>query len=230
MAMKPIPSSFIQECGESLVAIPSDRFSLFDPHPYRQLGAPYGKLSPFCLREGVLAALYQAQEQLKQLYPQWQLKIFDAYRPLAVQRFMVEYTFTSLVREQGLNEASLSPQEQTQIQSQVRQFWAEPSWDPATPPPHSTGAAIDLTLADERGQPLDLGGAIDELSPRSFPDCYANCSEPMAKVYHARRSLLAKVMIEAGFCQHSGEWWHFSLGDRAWAQQNNCHARYGRVE
>ena len=31
-----------------------------------------------------------------------------------------------------------------------------PSADPATPPPHSTGGAVDLTLADIAGHPLEM--------------------------------------------------------------------------
>jgi D-alanyl-D-alanine dipeptidase len=44
-------------------------------------------------------------------------------------------------------------------------------------------------------------------------------------------------MTSAGFARHSGEWWHFSLGDQMWAlhqrQQNidpDAIARYGRDE
>ncbi|MDJ0538955.1 MAG: M15 family metallopeptidase, partial [Microcystis sp. M53603_WE2] len=41
----------------------------------------------------------------------------------------------------------------------------------------------------------------------------------------------AKVMEEAGFSRHKGEWWHFSLGDQMWAWSlDRAYAIYGRVE
>jgi D-alanyl-D-alanine dipeptidase len=102
-----------------------------------------------------------------------------------------------------------------------------------TPPPHSTGAAVDITLVDAKGQTIDMGSAIDELSLRSHPDHYANSPE---LPYHYYRQLLHDVMHSAGFRRHLGEWWHFSLGDQMWAwlcrQENPSHtvaARYGRV-
>jgi D-alanyl-D-alanine dipeptidase len=42
----------IEECGEPLVAIPDDGTFVFaNPHPYVALGAPYGNVSPFAVRE-----------------------------------------------------------------------------------------------------------------------------------------------------------------------------------
>ncbi|HEY9597276.1 MAG TPA: M15 family metallopeptidase, partial [Cyanophyceae cyanobacterium] len=68
------------------------------------------------------------------------------------------------------------------------------------------------------GQSLDMGSAIDELSPRSHPDYYINQPE---LPYHTRRELLREVMNSAGFRRHPGEWWHFSLGDQMWAWLSN---------
>ena len=90
-----------------------------------------------------------------------------------------------------------------------------------TPPPHSTGAAIDLTLADMNGNPLDLGGEIDFIGHKSRPDFYEENSLRMPyskyQVFHSRRSLLFSVMKQAGFVQHPNEWWHFSFGDQLWS-------------
>ena len=111
-----------------------------------------------------------------------------------------------------------------------------PSLDIKTPPPHSTGAAVDITIVDERGETLDMGGEIDELSERSHPDYYLNSRDKEEQRYHFNRQLLHEVMTQIGFYQHPGEWWHFSLGDQMWAwlhNQNNpvekANARYGRI-
>lgn len=234
--MKPYQKIPIVECGEPLVPIPSDQFAIEFPHPYQKLGAPYEDKSPHYLRQSVLHHLVTAQTQLMQHHPNWQIQIFDAYRPVAVQQFMVDYTFAEVVQQQNLNSADLSPQQRQAIWEQVYQLWAVPSFDLATPPPHSTGAAIDITLVDETGKPVDMGSAIDELSPRSHPDYYAQSTQLKDQQYHAHRQLLLNVMRSAGFQRHTGEWWHFCFGDQMWAwlcnQQNSAEAltaRYGRV-
>lgn len=234
--MKPYQTILIQDCQEALVPIPLDLFALESPHPYEKLGANYGGKSPYYLRQGVLNALIKAQDYLQQQYKGWRLKIFDAYRPISVQQFMVNYAFTTVLKEQGLTEDELSPQHRAAIAEQVYQFWAVPSENPCTPPPHSTGAAIDLTLVDAQSNTVDMGGEIDEISARSHPNYYLDSSIPREQNYHINRNLLNQVMNLAGFYRHPGEWWHFSLGDQMWAwlynqenPNNPMIARYGRI-
>jgi D-alanyl-D-alanine dipeptidase len=217
--LKPYRYLPIQECGEPLVPIPGEQVRLTLPHPYAQLGAPYGSHSPFSLRQSVLTKLLQAQDYLQQIKPGWRLYIFDAYRPNFVQTFMVQHTYQELLKTQP----ELSPEARW---AQVYQIWAVPSDDPATPPPHSTGAAVDLTLLDESGQEVDMGAPIDECSPRSLPDYY-----PPDSQYSVHRNLLHEVMQHAGFVRHPEEWWHFSWGDQLWAWVTGAStAHYGRVE
>ncbi|AFZ45109.1 D-Ala-D-Ala dipeptidase [Halothece sp. PCC 7418] len=228
--LKPYQTIPIHDCGEDLVVIPTSNFAFVTPHPYQKLGAPYGAISPYWVRESVLAALQDAQKQLQQEYQGWQIQIFDAYRPLAVQQFMVDYTFEAL-RQQA------SELSDCEIAQQVEQFWAQPSPNPETPPPHSTGAAVDITLVNESGETLDLGGEIDEISARSDPNFYQDSTTVSGKLYHQRRELLSRIMMTVGFRQHPEEWWHFSLGDQMWAwlkRQESCQteviAYYGRID
>lgn len=234
--MKPYHSIPIQDCGEPLVAIPLQRFGRVVPHRYQALGAPYGDKDPFFLREGVLLRLLQAQQNLELIQPQWRIQIFDAFRPIAVQQFMVDYSVQALIQSQNLDVATLTSAEIQTYREQVNQFWAPPSHNPATPPPHSTGAAIDITLLDATGKPVNMGSAVDEISARSFPDHYQSAVEPQEQEYHRRRQLLFEAMQQAGFHRHPNEWWHFSWGDQLWAwlerEQSNplAIAKYGRVE
>jgi zinc D-Ala-D-Ala dipeptidase len=214
MALKPYQEIPIDDCGEPLVAIPADRFARVLPHPYQQAGAPYGDRSPFFLRRGVLDRLSQVQENLSAIAPGWRLQIFDAYRPVAVQAYMVSYSFDELLAADGLERDSLSEDQAAVYWAKVYQFWARPSGDPATPPPHSTGAAIDLTLLDASGQVLDMGSPIDEISDRSFPHYFADRAE--GQQYHHNRQRLGDLMAQAGFRRHQNEWWHFSYGDQYW--------------
>jgi D-alanyl-D-alanine dipeptidase len=243
--MKPYQQISIVECGEPLVPIPLDRFALEEPHPYVKRGAPYGNKSPYYLRHTVLNSLLQAQSLLQQNFPGWKILVFDAYRPIAVQQYMVDCTFAQTLAERALSLENLTLEQQQTIWEEVYQFWAVPSLDPAMPPPHSTGAAIDVTLVDETGMPVAMGSAIDEMSPRSYPDHFADKTAWMqdktltqadADRFHAHRQQLKQVMTAAGFRQHHREWWHFSQGDQVWAwlmQQSepdkNWTARYGKA-
>jgi zinc D-Ala-D-Ala dipeptidase len=213
--MKPYQKILILECGEPLVEVPLI-FPRECPHPYVALGAPYGEHSPFYLRQGVIERLSHAQKQLEQRPENWRLKIFDAYRPIPVQQFMVQYTFEQEAQAQGVEPQAISEAEREALMARVYQFWAPPSTDPATPPPHSTGGALDVTLVDESGQEIDMGSPIDEISDRSYPDYFT----AVAPNVHHHRQILKQVMLDAGFKQHQNEWWHFSYGDQMWVWLN----------
>lgn len=234
MALRPWSPIPIVDGGEPLRPIPP-RLHCLVPHPYASLGAPYGTgVCPFRLRQGVIERLLVAQGRLQETEPSWRLAIFDAWRPVAVQRFMVSHATAAACRERGLDPEGSGPAWE-QVQREVAQFWAPPSENPATPPPHSTGAAVDLTLARAGGAPLDMGGEIDAIGAISHPHHHAEAAaaDPSgeAACWHGRRLLLAEVMGGAGFAQHPGEWWHFSYGDQLWAwRTGHPQALYGRVE
>lgn len=234
--MRPWLTIPIADCGEPLVAIPTEAFAFTAPHPYDAVGAPYADASPWLLRQGVLAALHEAQSALSTRRPGCRLKLFDAYRPVAVQSFMVWQEFLAQARRAGASLAGYAdpqtlqarqPELHDRLAATVYEFWAQPSDDPATPPSHSTGAAIDLTLQDADGRAIDMGCPIDETTQRAYPDHYAGSAHP----FHAHRLLLNDVMTAAGFCRHPNEWWHFSLGDQMWAWKRGAlAARYGRFQ
>ena len=208
----PIP---IEDCGEPLQALPPALLRM-EPHPYMALGAPYGTSgNPFQLRLGVVQRLLDAQQQLVEHDPRLRLSIFDAWRPIAVQAFMVHHNIAELCRERGVE--ARSGYAFDQVVADVGRFWAAPSRDPATPPPHSTGAAVDLTLSSSDGTPLAMGGEIDAIGAVSEPQHYAGREDSEARCWHQRRQLLAEVMGSAGFAQHPNEWWHYSFGDQLWA-------------
>ncbi|MEB3235158.1 MAG: M15 family metallopeptidase [Cyanobacteriota bacterium] len=227
----PIP---IADCGEPLLALPPALLRL-EPHPYAAAGAPYGEgQTPFQLRVGVVQRLLRVQQALQRLEPTWQVAVFDGWRPVAVQQFMVDLTIAQQCQQADVDPSTPSVALE-QIKAAVGRFWAPPSLDPATPPPHSTGAAVDLTLALNDGTPLAMGGAIDAIGAVSEPDHHAAAAaaDPAgaAAIWHRRRCLLRQLMGDAGFAQHPNEWWHFSHGDQLWAwQQHRPQAIYGRIE
>jgi D-alanyl-D-alanine dipeptidase len=233
MSPRPWNAVPIVAVSEPLLELPAELLRI-EPHPYQTLGAPYGDGgSPFRLRQQVLQRLLAAQEQLRFEEPSLRLAIFDAWRPVAVQAFMVEHSVTSTCRERGIDPC-VGGAARLAIEAEVARFWAPPSLDPTTPPPHSTGAAVDLTLADAQGLPLNLGSPIDAIGAVSEPDHFADAAasnlEGEAALWHNRRQLLLQVMVSAGFRRHPNEWWHFSHGDQLWAWLSGadvaCYGRY----
>ena len=230
----------IKDCGEPLESL-RGTFLCLEPHPYAELGAPYGDQGdPFRVRSSLLTRLVQAQNHLTQ-HPDpeigpIQLLVFDAWRPVSVQAFMVEHAVTEECERRGLHPTlphwAMALED---VQRDVGRFWAPPSDDRSMPPPHSTGGAIDLTLADLRGAPLNMGGAIDAIGPESLPDHHASAARanpngPEA-LWHQRRSTLHAAMHQAGLVRHPNEWWHYSHGDQLWAWTVKASmAIYGRVD
>ncbi|HEY0964866.1 MAG TPA: M15 family metallopeptidase [Candidatus Saccharimonadales bacterium] len=92
---------------------------------------------------------------------------------------------------------------------------------------HPAGAAVDLTLIDIKGTPVDMGTGIadysDEDKIKTFAD---NISDEQI----ANRKLLHDLMVKEGFAPFYGEWWHFSYGDREWAAFYNKKALYGAID
>jgi len=225
----------IRECVEPLVDA-SKSFPGWEPHPYRTVGAPYGSNSPYSLRVGVLRRLEKARALLGQSAGGAQLCIVDAYRPLTVQRFMLDYNVAALARDRGIAPERMDCALREELTAEVLRLWAAPDADSASPPPHSTGAAVDVTLMDEQGAPIDMGGHIDSSGPESLPNFYVGAASEKGRAYPQRRELLRNVMTAAGFCRIPNEWWHFSYGDQMWAllawlaSGVETTAIYGRVE
>lgn len=91
---------------------------------------------------------------------------------------------------------------------------------------HPTGGAVDLTVVDKNGQPLDMGCEIADYSDPVIIHTFDNrLTESQMK----NRMLLHDLMINVGFAPFYGEWWHFSYGDREWAAFYNKKALYGAI-
>ncbi len=217
-----------------MVALAREDFALIEPHPYVALGAPYGGASPWMLRRSVAESLQKVQEALQSRKPGWKILLIDAYRPNAVQAFMVEREFAAQAVAAGLNPHALSASDREALGAKVFRAWGIPSDNPATPPPHSTGAVFDCTLIDETGRDVDMGSAVDENSDKLIPDYFAHAVDEAGKQAHAHRVLLNDVMRAQGLIRNPAEWWHFSRGDQlaVWAEQGNnpqAFAIYGRA-
>ncbi|MGB1236921.1 MAG: M15 family metallopeptidase [Pseudomonadales bacterium] len=171
---------------------------------YHHLGIA-GALTDCPVREGVYRRLLRAAQALPASY---QLVILDGWRPVQLQCQLFESLCEVLAK-------ALPQLSEEQLEARARSFVSPPSEDPASPSPHLTGGAVDVTLADEQGVLLDMGSAFDEVTERSSTAYYEG-AERSAEV-RERRRILYWTMHSAGFSNLPSEWWHYDYGDQLWA-------------
>lgn len=177
-----------------------------------------GSSSDLLLRRGVAERLMAVAERL----PGRQcLVLFDGWRSLKTQRYLYDRAVRHF-REQGYDEY--------RMKEVMGGFVAYPSGNPAYPPPHYTGAAVDLTLGTSSGW-LNMGTAFDDFTPRAHTN-YFERRQPVSDdeiLARNNRRFLRTMMETAGFTQNPDEWWHFSYGDRTWAEAHRCPPLYGGI-
>lgn len=189
---------------------------------YAQLGVP-GTVPECFVREGVYRALLAAARALPKGIG---LIVLDGWRPWRVQQYLFDTLHEAIhQRYPELDEA--------QLLERTREFVAVPSRDPAAPSPHLTGGAVDVTLCDADGLPLEMGTLFDEAIPASYTDHFEGLETLTPQQCKARnnRRQLYQVMREQGFTNLPSEWWHYDLGDQLWAHYGgHAEARYGPAE
>jgi len=146
----------------------------------------YGTLKKAYVLPQVAAMLKRANRKLQLLHPGYALCIYDAARPLSIQQKLWD-------KVRG-----------TPMEKYVA--------DPSKLSLHNFGAAVDLTIVDEKGIPLDMGTEFDELSPESEPRLERKMlKEGRLQLDQVRnRMLLRRVMKRGGFAPIKDEWWHFT--------------------
>lgn len=71
---------------------------------------------------------------------------------------------------------------------------------------HNRGLAIDVALADEEGNTLDMGNSFDDFSEKSH-----FIAKQITTKAANNRIVLRSIMTEAGFIPYDNEWWHFDF-------------------
>jgi len=164
-------------------------------------------------RQSVAEMLRRAQELLPSGL-HWQ--IVGAFRPFEVQRQMYEAARAEL--------ASRYPDWDDELLTEyINVFSAPPILE--TPPPHTTGGAVDLNIVDENGERLDMVSPY-EMGWDSAPTYVKGLSDTARR----NRDLLIRVLTESGLTNFPGEWWHWSWGEPGWAlRTGHPVALYGAV-
>lgn len=148
----------------------------------------YGDFNRCYLQPDVAQKLVCAQKALKSKFPFYSLIVFDAVRARSIQRKMwdtinVPYSERSKYVSNP-NNGSL----------------------------HNFGAAVDISIVDERGFELDMGTAYDYFGELAYPREEERMLEE-GKLTHIQllnRTLLREVMESSGFMGITTEWWHFN--------------------
>ncbi|RTR05519.1 M15 family metallopeptidase [Halomonas nitroreducens] len=189
---------------------------------YARLGIP-GAVNDCHVRETVYRRLLAVARALPDGLT---LLVLDGWRPWRVQQYLFE-TLQDILHE---HHPELPPGE---LDARTREFVAEPSRAPDRPSPHLTGGAVDVTLCDADGLPLDMGTLFDEAVPASHTAALEALATPDERQRRARdnRRRLYHTMRAEGFTNLPSEWWHFDLGDQLWAHYGDHGvAHYGPAE
>jgi len=207
----------IEENNEQLVDLGDCGFIL----DFNYFKAGFATYKNALARKTVAEKLVKAKNNLPTGY---NFKIYDPWRSIETQQNMVD-DFAKKIRV-------LHPDwNEEQVMTETYEFAAPVTGDPKRPPNHNTGGAIDLTILDENGTRLDMGGEFDETTERSFLSYYADKEDESSRKIHANRMILQKVMTNERFAINDNEWWHFDYGNQRWAYlTGNPKAFYGGIE
>lgn len=142
-------------------------------------------------------ALLKAQRLLKDQYSDYALIIYDATRPMSVQRKMWD-----LVKGTSKNIYVSNPTRGGGL--------------------HNYGLAVDVSILDGSGAPLPMGTEVDHLGPEAHISNEAQLvkNNVITRQEKENRELLRRVMRGAGFRALPSEWWHFNLYSREVAKSN----------
>lgn len=152
----------------------------------------YGDLERCYLQPDVASGIRRSQDALQRIKPGYKLLIYDGVRPRRVQQMMWDTLDMPMYRK-------------TRFVS-----------NPALGSLHNFGAAVDITIADNVGNPLDMGAPYDDTSLVAWPihELRFLQSGHLTDLQVNNRKLLRQVMMAGGFFNIQSEWWHFNACTR----------------
>ncbi len=78
---------------------------------------------------------------------------------------------------------------------------------------HCRGSAVDLTITDSEGNPLDMGTGFDYFGKLAWHEAKGITGEQAAN-----RELLCSVMEKHDFKRFDHEWWHYRLRNEPYSE------------
>ena len=157
----------------------------------------YGTLRKAFFRPHFAKKIVEAQRLLRERHSDYSLLIYDAARPLSVQKRMRKAV------------------EGTPLTAYVA--------DGARGGRHNYGVAVDLTIIDSNGQILDMGAPFDHFGREAWIGTDKNTTLASYKAYvewqrkegiisdeaARNRTLLLEIMDAVGLRPYAKEWWHY---------------------
>ncbi|NIJ53405.1 M15 family metallopeptidase [Dyadobacter arcticus] len=165
----------------------------------------YDKLDRAYLQPEMARRLAKANSHLNKVKPDYKLLVYDAARPNSVQ-----YALWN-----ALDDLKIPAKSKTLYVA-----------DPKIGSNHNFGCAVDLTIVNEKGMPLNMGTKFDFFGPLAYPRSEREMLNKgrLTNTQVENRQLLRKVMIQAGFRANTTEWWHFDGMSKSQAK-----ATYGMI-
>ncbi|WP_229236017.1 M15 family metallopeptidase [Dyadobacter tibetensis] len=150
----------------------------------------YGALTKAYLQPEMAKRLAKASKMLQEQHAGYRLLIYDAARPNSVQ-----YQLWDALDGLKIPEGSKS------------QYVANPK----SGSNHNFGCAVDLTVVDAKGKPLDMGTDYDYFGPLAYPRSEQEMLRQgkLNSQQITNRKILRGVMTKSGFTVNTTEWWHF---------------------
>lgn len=145
----------------------------------------YTTLRKAYLERGFATRVAKAQQLLSKEKPGYRLIIYDAARPLSVQRRMY-----------------------SRVAGTPKQIYVAPASRGGR---HNYGVAVDLSIVDATGKPLDMGTSFDFFGEEAHlgREAYWVKQGRMAPEVIGNRALLKRIMRSAGMRPYDKEWWHY---------------------
>lgn len=167
------------------------------------------------LRSGVAERLVNAAEALPASF---KLAVVEGWRPPYIQKRLYAAAWNRW-RERHPDWSEV------QLRRVVNRFTAP--LHGRVPPPHSTGAALDVVLADGAGMELDHVSPYENFDPAAFLSDTKGLSDQASQ----NRAILFEALTKGGLTNYPSEWWHWSYGDQGWAYRTGSPvAIYGPTE
>ena len=147
----------------------------------------YDGMTKAWLHPDAARKLVQAQKNLKHEHPAYSLLVYDAARPMEVQRQMWELVKGTKYVYYVSNPANRNGR-------------------------HNYGMAVDVTIIDGKGRPLPMGTPFDFFGEEAHTDKEDTLVKAgkITEIEFQNRRLLRRVMQQAGFTSVASEWWHFN--------------------
>lgn len=155
----------------------------------------YGNLEKCYLNKETANKLLVADSILQHELPHHHFLLYDGARPHYVQKLMYDL-YREMPVAQGL-------------------YLSHPNNNSL----HNYGAAIDLTICDNNGKPIDMGTDFDHFGHESHiaDEWGLKSTGKISEEAFNNRKLLRKIMLQAKFTPILYEWWHFNSCGRGYA-------------